>query len=235
MGGHKWNFDKKEGGAWGLGLLFAVVALILSVESKASGFERKVEVDRKASMATGSLIELMDDMDFGLSREKRYCGGQDAGFFRSLISDECCTMRINALDAPLNAQLIIKRGLRSVKVLDESGRYSVIEGKYEIVLNCGNSAPSASLLETAMGSRIKVHEVRTSPILQQALSKAVANISGLTIIDSEKAERKELAGTLDDDKDESKAESIEPTLKTDVKSESKDSVTSFTAPLVELI
>lgn len=165
------RFEKREESNVGLVLLFLVVALFLGFESQAAEMSEAQMALRGQVLSAGSLIEITDDIDFGLSREKRFCTGQDAGFFRNLMTQDCCTLRINALEAPLTSHLVIKKGPRRIKSLDEEQRFSALEGRYELILNCGPQAPSAAKLEAALGSRVRVHEIQVAPALPKTLSK----------------------------------------------------------------
>lgn len=150
---NRWD-EKRKAPAGSLLFLFFVVGIFLGVESRA---ETELPLADR-TLGSGSVIEIMDEIDFGLSREKRYCEGQDTGFFRSLMSNDCCTVRINPLEAPLTAQIVLGKGIRQVREVSEGQRFAVIQGKYEIVLNCGENAPTSRMLQKSMGSRILVHQ-----------------------------------------------------------------------------
>lgn len=145
----------------GIFLLFALVGLFLSVESRAETTGQDLAQKIRQPLGPGSLIEFMDDFDFGLSREKRFCDGQDAGFFRNIMSTDCCTIRIHPLDAPFNQHIVIGRGLRQVKDVSANRNFALIDGKYEVLVNCGERAPSAELLKRSLGTRIQIHEMKT--------------------------------------------------------------------------
>ncbi|MBX3019991.1 MAG: hypothetical protein KF767_19050 [Bdellovibrionaceae bacterium] len=149
--------ERKTPSLLGMFFLFAILSLLLGVESRA---ETKLTEAIRLPLGPGSVIEFMDDFDFGLSREKRFCDGQDTGFFRSLMSQDCCTIRINPLEAPLTQQIVIGRGLRSVKDVSARQNFAVIDGKYEVIMNCGEKSPSAELLKRALGTRVQIHEMK---------------------------------------------------------------------------
>jgi hypothetical protein len=163
--------ENRSSSPFGAVLLFTMIGLLLSVESQAA--EKKDLSSRiTQTLGVGSVIEIMDDLDFGLSREKRFCEGQDAGFFRSLMSNDCCTVRINPLDAPLTQQIVLGRGLRSIKDVSEAQTFAVIDGKYEVILNCGDQAPTAELLKKSLGTRVQIHEMRALSKKADASTKA---------------------------------------------------------------
>lgn len=166
--GSKANAEIAKESSWkGLVLLFLIVGLFLGVESQAAITTGKdVGISSQTTMGPGSIIEFMDDFDFGLSREKRFCDGQDSGFFRSLLSTNCCTVRINPLDAPLTLQLVIAKGLRKIKDVSQVQKFALIDGKYEIIMNCGDQAPTSELLQKSMGNRIQIHSVKALPVVE---------------------------------------------------------------------
>lgn len=153
--------QKKSPSLLGVVLLLSILGLFLGVESHAAEKPKDLAVQITQTLGPGSVIEIMDDLDFGLSREKRFCEGQDAGFFRSLMSNDCCTVRINPLEAPLTQQIVLGRGLRSIKDVSEAQTFAVIDGKYEVIMNCGDRAPTAELLKKSLGTRIQIHEMKS--------------------------------------------------------------------------
>lgn len=159
--------EKKSPSLFGMLFLFVMLGLFLSVESRAADKADLAQSIRQP-LGPGSVIEFMDDFDFGLSREKRFCDGQDTGFFRSLMSSDCCTIRINPLEAPLTQQIVIGRGLRSVKDVSVSQNFATLDGKYEVIMNCGEKSPSAELLKRALGTRVQIHEMKTLDVTGEA-------------------------------------------------------------------
>lgn len=169
--------EKRPPSLAGMLFLFVMLGLFLSVESRAAGKE-DLAARIQQPLGPGSVIEFMDDFDFGLSREKRFCDGQDTGFFRSLMSADCCTIRINPLEAPLTQQIVIGRGLRQVKDVSGARNFAVIDGKYEVIMNCGELAPSAERLKRALGTRVQIHEMKTLSADEAAADTEVTKSAG---------------------------------------------------------
>lgn len=120
-------------------------------------------------LAPGSLIEIRDDLDFGLAREKRFCDGQEVGFLRSLMSDHCCTLRVNPLSLPELKQVVINKGLLRVTELDAGlpveSQAIKVAANLDIFVRCGGKLPTDEALKKAMGTLILIQEIKAAPRL----------------------------------------------------------------------
>lgn len=148
--------------------LLGLILVCLGVEAKAADIEDVSPEERVLPLGPGSLVEVSDDLDFSLSREKRYCDGQDVGFFRSLMSTDCCVIRVHSLKVSNSSQIVLKRGLRAIVETSETANYALIDSRFPTSVSCGDKVPTVTSLEKALGNRMRVHRVHAGVALEKA-------------------------------------------------------------------
>lgn len=102
-------------------------------------------------LGAGTELVQTQELDFGFTREKRFCDGKESGWLKSLVSSSCCTIRINSLNISDNKELVLSAKKRSIKYSD------YVYGMYIAI-----SAGSLTTISCSHGNHIKLSDIESS-------------------------------------------------------------------------
>jgi hypothetical protein len=115
-------------------------------------------------LGSGSVVEQIQEINFGKDRSKRFCDGKETSFIKSYMAKRCCTLRITyTLHSSLSIYLSPQERTLSINENDHAhGKYHVeLSGKNlrGLQVDCGTPA-TVSDFENVFGGIFKVKEVK---------------------------------------------------------------------------